>query len=107
MQKAFEDVQITFLGGEAPARTDPDHPFVKLVVDAADGIYQKTNAVGTHGRRFWSEPCLCRTPPSADCDGWRRVIRVLRPMRPNENIRIDLYEHGVRQAYRADFEKVW
>lgn len=26
----FEDVQIKFLGGDAPARIDPDDPFVRL-----------------------------------------------------------------------------
>ncbi|HEY7727466.1 MAG TPA: M20/M25/M40 family metallo-hydrolase [Candidatus Eisenbacteria bacterium] len=35
----FDDVGIRFLGGEPPGRTDPDHPFVKLVVDAAEPVY--------------------------------------------------------------------
>lgn len=34
--EGFEDVKVTLLGGEAPGRTDPDDPFVKLVVDTAD-----------------------------------------------------------------------
>jgi acetylornithine deacetylase/succinyl-diaminopimelate desuccinylase-like protein len=33
--EGFADVKIDFLGGEAPARTDPDDPFVDLVVQAA------------------------------------------------------------------------
>ncbi len=41
MLKAFHDVQITFLGGEPPARTDPDDPFVNLVVDTARDVYGK------------------------------------------------------------------
>lgn len=35
----FEDVEITFLGGEAPARTDPADPFVKLVSESATSVY--------------------------------------------------------------------
>jgi acetylornithine deacetylase/succinyl-diaminopimelate desuccinylase-like protein len=35
----FDDVTMEFLGGEPPGRTDPDHPFVKLVVDAAEPVY--------------------------------------------------------------------
>ena len=35
----FDDVEITYLGGEPAARTDPDDPFVKLVVEAAEPVY--------------------------------------------------------------------
>jgi acetylornithine deacetylase/succinyl-diaminopimelate desuccinylase-like protein len=38
-EKGFEDIEIEFLGGGPPARTDPDHPFVDLVVEASKGIY--------------------------------------------------------------------
>ena len=30
--EGFADVEVEFLGGEAPGRTDPDDPFVQLVV---------------------------------------------------------------------------
>jgi acetylornithine deacetylase/succinyl-diaminopimelate desuccinylase-like protein len=39
--EGFSDVEITYLGGEAPGRTDPDHPFVKLTLDAAREAYGK------------------------------------------------------------------
>jgi acetylornithine deacetylase/succinyl-diaminopimelate desuccinylase-like protein len=39
--EGFPDVEITYLGGEAPGRTDPDHPFVKLTLDAARDAYGK------------------------------------------------------------------
>ncbi len=39
--EGFSDVEITYLGGEAPGRTDPDHPFVKLTLDAARDAYGK------------------------------------------------------------------
>lgn len=37
--EGFSDIEITYLGGEAPGRTDPDHPFVKLTLDAARDAY--------------------------------------------------------------------
>ncbi len=37
--QGFSDVQIKYLGGEPPARTDPDDPFVQMVVKAAAGVY--------------------------------------------------------------------
>ena len=37
--EGFQDVQITYLGGEAPGRTDPDDPFVNLVVHTAKDVY--------------------------------------------------------------------
>jgi acetylornithine deacetylase/succinyl-diaminopimelate desuccinylase-like protein len=38
-KQGFEDVEITFLGGEAPARTDPADPFVNLVSESATSVY--------------------------------------------------------------------
>lgn len=39
--EGFSDVEITYLGGEKPARTDPDHPFVRLALEAAREAYGK------------------------------------------------------------------
>ncbi len=39
--EGFADVEIKYLGGEAPGRTDPDHPFVKLTLDTARDAYGK------------------------------------------------------------------
>ncbi|MBI3244132.1 MAG: M20/M25/M40 family metallo-hydrolase [Chloroflexi bacterium] len=39
--EGFADVEINYLGGEAPGRTDPDDPFVKLTLDAARDAYGK------------------------------------------------------------------
>jgi acetylornithine deacetylase/succinyl-diaminopimelate desuccinylase-like protein len=38
-REGFSDVKITDLGSEPPARTDPDHPFLRLVVRAAEQVY--------------------------------------------------------------------
>jgi acetylornithine deacetylase/succinyl-diaminopimelate desuccinylase-like protein len=39
--KGFSDVKIADIGHEGPSKTDPDDPFVQLVVDAADEVYEK------------------------------------------------------------------
>ena len=37
--QGFSDVRIEFLGGGPAARTDPDDPFIKVVVDTAEEVY--------------------------------------------------------------------
>jgi acetylornithine deacetylase/succinyl-diaminopimelate desuccinylase-like protein len=37
--EGFQDVKITYLGGEAPGRTDPEDPFIDLVVKTAKDVY--------------------------------------------------------------------
>jgi acetylornithine deacetylase/succinyl-diaminopimelate desuccinylase-like protein len=37
--EGYSDIEITFLGGEAPARTDPDDPFLQMVVESAREVY--------------------------------------------------------------------
>ena len=37
--QGFEDIEVVLLGGEPPARTDPRHPLVGLVVEAARDVY--------------------------------------------------------------------
>lgn len=43
--QGFQDVAITNLGGEHPARTDPDHPFIKLCNEAALEVYGKPSII--------------------------------------------------------------
>ncbi len=37
--EGFADVAVTVMGGEAAGRTDPDHPFLKLVAESATPVY--------------------------------------------------------------------
>ena len=37
--QGFEDIEITYLGGERPARTDLSDPFLRLVVETAKDVY--------------------------------------------------------------------
>jgi len=37
--QGFDDIEIIDLGSEAPGRSDPDHPFLRLVADLAEEVY--------------------------------------------------------------------
>ncbi|MBU2609900.1 MAG: M20/M25/M40 family metallo-hydrolase, partial [Chloroflexi bacterium] len=88
--EGFEDVQIEYLGGEAPARTDPDDPFIKLVVETAHEVYgapmQLVPLVGGSGPNapFIHDLGL---PVATAGLGYPDT----RAHAPNENIRLDLY----------------
>lgn len=98
--EGFSDVQITFLGGEPPARTDPDHPFIELVCETAQDVYEKPmrlipmsggsgpNAPFVHDLGL---PVATAGLGYPDC----------RVHAPNENIRIDLYLKHARHIARV------
>ncbi|MFH1908053.1 MAG: M20/M25/M40 family metallo-hydrolase, partial [Chloroflexota bacterium] len=96
--EGFEDVQIEYLGGEAPARTDPDDPFIKLVVETAREVYgapmQLVPLVGGSGPNapFIHDLGL---PVATAGLGYPDT----RGHAPNENIRLDLYlKHAKHMA---------
>ena len=88
--EGFSDIQIDYLGGERPARTDPDHPFVKLVVDTSKEVYgvpmEIVPMVGGSGPNY---PFIheLNLPVATAGLGYPDT----RAHAPNENIRIDLY----------------
>lgn len=96
--EGFQDVQITYLGGESPARTDPDHPFIRLVVESAGEIYgvpmQIMPMSGGSGPNYPFVHDLGLPVATAGLgypDG--------RGHAPNENIRLDLYlKHAKHMA---------
>ncbi|OGO33971.1 MAG: peptidase M20 [Chloroflexi bacterium RBG_16_54_18] len=88
--EGYQDVEITYLGGEPPARTDPDDPFVQLVVNAAEPVYghkmQITPITGGSGPNhpfihFLKLPIVTAGVGYPGAQGHA----------PNENVRIDLY----------------
>jgi len=88
--QGFADVKIADLGGEAPGRTDPDHPFLKLACETATPVYgvpmQVAPMVGGSGpnHAFIEElgvPIVCAGLGYGDT----------RAHAPDENFRIDLY----------------
>ena len=86
----FSDVKINFLGGEPPARTDPDDPFVKLVVDSAKPVFgQPMQIVPMIGGSGPNHPFVHLLDPpvvTAGC-GYPGT----NAHAPNENIKLDLY----------------
>ena len=71
-------------------RTDPDDPFVKLVVDAAQEPYGQTMQIvpmigGSGPNHVLSKRSTCRWSPPAS------VIPAAQAHAPNENMRLDLY----------------
>jgi len=102
--QGFSDVQIQFLGGEAPAVTDPDDPFVQLVVDAAEEPY---------GHKMMVVPMVGGSGPNHVFIETLHVPVVTagpghpggQAHAPNENVRIDLYLKAAKHIARvlADF----
>ena len=97
--EGFPDVKITFLGGGPAARTDPDDPFVKLVVDTAKEVYgvpmELAPMVGGSGPNhafvhYLNLPVVTAGigHPGANAHA------------PNENIRLDLYLKGAQHIAR-------
>jgi acetylornithine deacetylase/succinyl-diaminopimelate desuccinylase-like protein len=97
--EGFSDVQIPFLGGGPPARTDPDDPFIQLVIDTANQVYEHpmevVPMVGGSGpnHAFIHELGLPVATAGIGHPGANAHA-------PNENIRLDLYELGARHIVR-------
>ncbi len=96
--EGFSDVQIADLGGEPPARTDPDDPFVALVVRTAEPVYgapmQLVPMVGGSGPNYPFVHTL-NLPVVTAGAGYPGT----RAHAPNENIRLDLYlKHAKHMA---------
>ncbi|HUF38610.1 MAG TPA: M20/M25/M40 family metallo-hydrolase [Anaerolineales bacterium] len=95
--EGFDDVHLHYHGGTTPARSDPDDPFFKLVIDAAGPIYDKPVHI---------EPIIGGSGPSSyfihDLGLPVATSGVGHPgsqaHAPNENLRIDLYLKGAKHA---------
>ena len=98
--EGFRDVKIDFLGGEPAARTDPDDPFVKIVVDTAEEVYDAkmeiVPMIGGSGPNY----------PFVHDLGLPVVTMGLgypdtKAHAPNENIRLDLYLQHAKHMVRV------
>lgn len=91
----FSDIEITYLGGQRPARVDPDHPLVQLAAETGEEVYGKpaliAPIVGGSGPMWWFSDFLGMpvTSPGIEYPG-------LRAHAPNENIRLDDFALGTR-----------
>ncbi|NOH03202.1 MAG: M20/M25/M40 family metallo-hydrolase [Chloroflexi bacterium] len=98
--EGFSDVEITFLGGEPAARTDPDHPFVKMVVESAADVYDMPmDVVPMTGGSGPNHPFVhdLGLPVVTMGLGYPET----RAHAPNENIRIDLYVQHAKHMARV------
>jgi acetylornithine deacetylase/succinyl-diaminopimelate desuccinylase-like protein len=95
----FSDVQITLMGGEPPGRTDPDDPFVRLVVESARPVYgqpmQIVPMIGGSGPNSFFIKYL-KLPIVSAGIGYPGA----KAHAPNENIRLDLYLKGAKHIAR-------
>ncbi len=99
----FSDVKIDPLGGEPPARTDPDNPFVKLVCDTAIEVYgvpmrilPMTGGSGPNSPFVHDLGLPVASAGLGHPDG--------RGHAPNENIRLDLYLKHAKHMVRVMME---
>jgi acetylornithine deacetylase/succinyl-diaminopimelate desuccinylase-like protein len=97
--QGFSDIQINFLGGEAPARTDPDDPFIQLVVNTALPVYGSPMQIipmsGGSGPNHAFVHHL-KLPVATAGVGYPGS----QAHAPNENIRLDLYLKGAMHIAR-------
>ncbi len=95
--QGFSDVKVEFLGGEKPGRTDPDHPFIKLVADAAKEVYGQEMAISpmaggsgpNHAFLHYLQVPIANSGvsyPGAQVHA------------PNENVRLDLFVKGTQHT---------
>jgi acetylornithine deacetylase/succinyl-diaminopimelate desuccinylase-like protein len=93
--QGFHDIQIRYLGGQKPARVDPDHPLVKLAAETAQEVYGLPAAivpiVGGSGPMWWFSGFLGLpiTSPGIEYPG-------VRVHAPNEHIRLNDFTTGTR-----------
>ncbi len=98
--QGFSDIEITFLGGEPSARTDPDDPFIKIVADTATEIYESPmEIVPMIGGSGPSYPFVhdLGLPVATMGLGYPDT----RAHAPNENIRLDLYLKHAKHIARV------
>lgn len=99
-REGFSDVQIEFLGGGPAARTDPDDPFIQLVVNTAEEVYEhKMELIPMVGGSGPNYPFVheLKVPVATAGLGYPDT----RAHAPNENIRLDLYLKHARHMARV------
>jgi acetylornithine deacetylase/succinyl-diaminopimelate desuccinylase-like protein len=98
-KEGFQDIEINFLGGGPAARTNPDDPFVKMVLDTARQVYGvDMKIIPLSGGSGPSYPFIhdLGLPVATAGMGYPDS----RGHAPNENIRIDLYlKHARHMAH--------
>jgi acetylornithine deacetylase/succinyl-diaminopimelate desuccinylase-like protein len=95
----FDDVEIRYLGGQKPARVDPDHPLVRLAAETGAEVYGKPAVivpmVGGSGPMWWFSGFLGMpiVSPGIEYPG-------VRVHAPDEHIRLGDFTRGTRHLAR-------
>ena len=95
----FSDVDVRYLGGQKPARVDPDHPLVRLASVTAEEVYGipalVTPMLGGSGPMWWFSGYLGMpvTSPGIEYPG-------VRVHSPNEHIRLRDFTLGTQHLAR-------
>jgi acetylornithine deacetylase/succinyl-diaminopimelate desuccinylase-like protein len=98
-REGFGDVEVAFLGGGPPGRTDVDHPFLRLVAETAAPVYgapmRLVPMIGGSGpnHAFLHELGVPVATAGLSYPDTRAHA-------PDENIRIDLYVKHARHVAR-------
>src|SRR5262249_51617810 len=98
-REGFGDIQVNYLGGERPARTDPDDPFVRLVVEAGREAYGRDMLVyPMAGGSGPSSPSIhdLKLPVATAGVSYPGA----RAHAPNENMRLSDFKAGIRHTAR-------
>lgn len=98
-ERGFEEIEIAYLGGEPPGRTDLDDPFLEIVVDSARDVYgMPQRIVPMSGGSGPNHPFLhvLNVPVATAGVGYPGS----QAHAPNENIDIDDFVKGVRHTAR-------
>jgi acetylornithine deacetylase/succinyl-diaminopimelate desuccinylase-like protein len=97
-ENGFSDVKVEYLGGETPARTDPDDPFIQLVCSTAVPVYGKPMRIlPMSGGSGPNSPFVHDLGLPVATAGLGHPDS--RGHAPNENIRLDLYlKHAKHMA---------
>ena len=97
--QGFSDVVIKDMGSEAPARTDPDHPFLQMVVQTAAEVYEHpmliTPMSGGSGPNYPFVHDLGLPVATAGVGYPGNQVHA-----PNENLVIDNFVTGTRHTAR-------
>ena len=95
----FEDVEIVDLGGNPPAKTDPDHPAVQMAVRAAADVYDQPTRVipmiGGSGPNFIFQEYLGVPIISSGAGDSESNAHA-----PNESISLELYQKSAKHFAR-------
>jgi acetylornithine deacetylase/succinyl-diaminopimelate desuccinylase-like protein len=103
----FGDIEVTYLGGEPPARTDPDDPFLQLVVQSAKEVYGQPQIISPIIGGSGPNHAFIHTlgvPVATAGAGYPDT----RAHAPNENLVIEHFLNGVRHTARivTDFAEL-